>query len=114
MGIQSIPLPTQTVSSGGTLANPQWDVRNANYGAFRVTSASTAPGLTLFGSVVDSSSTGNFTAVGIAYSTANTVVTASSGAITMAHIGGLIRIAFGTSAASTGDITIAGSQFAEL
>lgn len=114
MGADASNFPTQTVSSGGTLGFPHWRVGDAVYAAIRVTSASTAPGLTLFGSMVDSTSTGNFLRLGIMYSTGNDVVTASSGTITMACIAGMQRIALGTSAASTGGITIEGSKFIEL
>lgn len=108
----AIPLPDATVSSGGTATSPSWDVSDAYTVAVRVTTATTAPGLTAI-ATLNSTST-SFIPVAYWQSTAQTIVTASSGNITMFEVGPLYRLAFQTSAASTGGITVQGTKYIQV
>lgn len=109
-GFLAIPLPDATVSSGGTQSSPTWDVSDADSVAIRVTSATTAPGLTAVGTLNSTETT--FTPITF-WNTA-TVVTASSGQVTMAHVGPIYRLALRTSAASTGGITVQGTKYVQV
>ena len=108
----AIPLPVATVSSGGTQTNPTWDVSDAQHVGVRVTSATTAPGLTAVGTLTSTDTT--FLQVAYFQSSAQTIVTASSGQITMFEVGPLYRLAFATSAASTGGITVQATKYVQV
>lgn len=113
MALASVALPVTTVSSGGTISAPAWDVSDVDFVAFNVTSATSAPGLTL-GGTLNSTST-SFVAVTLIYSTANQVITASSGmGIILAQTAGVHKLALMTSAAAAAAITIAGSKLLEI
>jgi|SRR6185503_9580084 hypothetical protein len=108
----AIPLPDATVSSGGTMTSPTWDVSDAYTVGVKVTTASTAPGLTAVATLNSSDTT--FTQVAYWQSTAQTLVQTSSGQITMFEVGPLFRLAFQTSAASTGGIIVRGTKYVQV
>lgn len=108
----AIPLPDATVSSGGTRTSPVWDVSDAYEVAVKVTSASTAPGLTAVGTLNSTDTT--FTALAYLNSSAQSIVTASSGNITMFCVGPIYNLALQTSAASTGGITVRGMKYIQV
>ena len=108
----AIPLPDATVSSGGTQSSPTWDVSDAQSVAAVVITASTAPGLTAVGTLNSTDTT--FINVSYWQSTAATIVTASSGQITLFEVGPLYRLAFKTTAASTGGIIIRGAKYVQV
>jgi len=57
MAFKAISLPGVTVTSGGTIGTPVWDVSDAEQLVFKITSATSAPGVMLQAELTDTGAT---------------------------------------------------------